>query len=150
MYTEAELRLSLSSRGRMKHIYLLIGNDPYLVKNYAEKIAKKCVGDSADFNLVSLPENADVQDIYDNLMQFSFTGDSICVLCSNFPFESCTSGELNKLLSTIQDAPENNILVLYYDVINVDVKRTKNFAKLSSAVEKAGGMVCSLNHKTES
>ena len=150
MNTESELRTSVSSRGRIKHIYLLVGNDPYLVKNYAEKIAKVTVGDNADLNLVSLPENAEVQDIYDNIMQASFTGDSICVLASNYPFETCPAAEFKKLISVIENAPENNVLVLYYDVLNIDVKKAKNFKALSTAVEKAGGMVCALNHKTES
>ncbi len=150
MTTEAELRQSLSSRGRIKNIYLLVGDDPYLVKTYAEKIGKITAGDNADLNLVSLPEGAEVQDMYDSLMQFSFTGDSICVLCSNFPFDTCGNNEFKKLLSLIENAPENNVLVLYYDVMSVDVKKSNNFQKLSAAVEKAGGMVCALNHKTES
>ncbi len=148
--TESELRTSLSSRGRIKPIYLLVGDDPYLVKNYAQKIAKITVGDNADLNLVALPENAEVQDIYDNIMQASFTGDSICVLASNYPFETCSATEFKKLISVIENAPTNNVLVLYYDVIKVDVKKAKNFKALTGAVEKAGGIVCALNHKTES
>lgn len=150
MYSETELRASISRQSKFKKVYLLLGNDPYLVKNYAEKIAKKCVGNNADLNLVTLPENASVQQIYDSLMQFSFTGDSICVLSSNYPFESCPIGEFKKLLATVEEAPDNNVLVLYFDVLAVDTKKQSSRLKnLLSAVEKSGGMAVELNHKTQ-
>ncbi len=148
MTSEADLRAS-ARQGRLKHIYLLVGNDPYLTKHYAEKIAKVTVGENADLNLFALPENASVQQIYDSIMQCSFTGDSICVSVCNFPFEDCPIAEFKKLISVVEQAPENNVLVMYYDVLQINTKKSDRFKKLAAAVEKAHGIVSELNHKTE-
>lgn len=148
MVGESGLR-GVTTKGRLKHIYLLVGNDPYLIKKYAEKIAKTTVGDNADLNLFALGENADIQLIYDNIMQFSFTGDSICVSVGNFPFESCPIADFKKLISIVEQAPDNNVLILYYDVLQINTKKSDRFKKLAAAVEKAQGVVAELNHRTE-
>lgn len=148
MISESDLRANVKP-GRLKHIYLLVGNDPYLTKNYAEKIAKVTVGENADLNLFSLPESADVQMIYDSIMQFSFTGDKICVSVCNYNFDDCHLSEFKKLISVIEQAPENNVLIFYYDVLQINTKKSERFKKLAAVVEKVHGVVCELNHKTE-
>ena len=149
MTEEHDLKATIS-RGNLKPVYLLVGNDPYLTKHYANLIAKKAVPQNPDFNLFIMQENCTLQDIYDRYFQFSFTGERICVLASNFDFDSCPIA-LFKELTALVDAPhDNNVLVLYYDVLQINTKKSDRFKKLAKAVEKGGGVVCELNHKTES
>ncbi len=149
MISEVDLKATLSP-GRLKPVYLLVGNDPYLTKHYAAKIAKKVTGDSADLNLFVLPEDAGVQDIYDNLFQLSFTGERICVSVSNFDFEGCPIAKFKQLQELVASAPDRNVLVLYYDVLQINTKKSDRFKKLAKSVEAGGGVVCELNHKNES
>lgn len=149
MTNETDLRAAVS-RGRIRNIYLLAGNDPYLIKRYTEQIANKCVLENKDLNLFNFNESVSVQQIYDAIFQFSFTGEHICVTVSNYNFEAAAAAEFKKLLSLCEQAPENNTLVLYYDVLEINTKRSDRFKKLAAAVEKGGGMACEINHKTES
>ena len=148
MIEEHDLKATVS-RGSLKPVYLLVGNDPYLTKHYANLIAKKAVPQNPDFNLFTMQENCSFQDIYDRYFQFSFTGERICVLASNFDFESCPISSFKELQALVEEPHDCNILVLYYDVLAINTKKSDRFKKLMKSVEKGGGVVSELNHKTE-
>ena len=149
MTSEAELK-NFIARKKFHKVYLITGSDCYLVKHYAGVIEKKSVDGNEELNLFRLSENTDMEQIYNSLFQFSFTGDRICVSVSNFDFEGCNISVFKKLCEIVTDAPENNTLVLYYDVLSINPKKSDRYKKLSKAVESAGGIVCEFNHKTES
>lgn len=148
MIEEHDLKVTVS-RGSLKPVYLLVGNDPYLTKHYANLIAKKAVPQNPDFNLFTMQEQCSLQDIYDHYFQFSFTGERICVLASNFDFEGCPIAVFKELQALVESPHDNNILVLYYDVLSINTKKSDRFKKLAKSVEKGGGVVSELNHKTE-
>lgn len=148
MIEEHDLKATVS-RGSIKPVYLLVGNDPYLTKHYANLIAKKTVPQNPDFNLFTMQENCTFQDIYDRYFQFSFTGERICVLTSNYDFESCPIATFKELQALVENPHDCNVLVLYYDVLSINTKKSDRFKKLTKSVEKGGGVVCELNHKTE-
>ena len=148
MTDEHELRAKIS-HGMLKPVYLLVGNDPYLTKRYANLIAKKAVPENPDFNLFNMKENCTLEDIYDRLFQFSFTGERICVLASNFDFEFCPADTFKELQKIVENPPDQNVLVLYYDVLSINTKKSDRFKKLAKSIEGAGGVVCELNHKSE-
>lgn len=148
MISEVDLKGTIS-HGRLKPVYLLVGNDPYLTKRYANMIAKKAVPENEDLNLFVLPEDSGVQEIHDSLFQLSFTGERICVLSSNFDFEGCNIAKFKQLQELVENAPDRNILVLYYDVLQINTKKSDRFKKLAKSVESGGGVVCELNHKNE-
>ncbi len=149
MADEQDLRVTVS-RGQLKSIYLLTGNDQYLTKKYANLIAKKTVSDNEDLNLFIMPENCSLQDIYDRFFQFSFTGERICVLVSNFNFEDCSEETFKELLEILKNPPVQNVLVLYYDNLLIDTRKSSRYKKLAAAISGVNGMVCELNHKSES
>lgn len=148
MTDEHDLRVTVS-KGQLKPVYLLVGNDQYLTKRYANMIAKKTVPENTDLNLFVMKENCSLEDIYDRLFQFSFTGERICVLASNFDFESCNKDTFKALQEMVESAPDQNVLVLYYDVLAINTKKSSRFKSLAKSVEQGGGMVCELNHKSE-
>lgn len=148
MFEEHDLRVTVS-KGSIKPVYLLVGNDPYLTKRYANLIAKKTVPANEDLNLFVMPENVSLEQIYDSIMQLSFTGERICVLASNFDFEGCPIATFKELQQLVESPPDRNVLVLYYDVLEINTKKSDRFKKLAKSVEQGGGVVCELNHKSE-
>ncbi len=148
MIEEHDLRVTVS-KGILKPVYLLVGNDPYLTKRYSNLIAKKAVPANEDLNLFIMPENCTLQQIYESIMQLSFTGERICVLASNFDFEGCPIAIFKEFQSLVESAPDRNVLVLYYDVLAINTKKSDRFKKLAKSVEQGGGVVCELNHKSE-
>jgi len=148
MLNEFELK-NLIAKGANNHIYFLFGDDPYLVKTYADKIIKEVVGDNADLDLTSFDYNVIPAEINDALSQFSFLGSRKCVSVSNLNFDELTASEYKDLKSVIENAPDNNCLVLYFDSFVVDKKRSKRYKELEKIIETAGGVVAELNHRTE-
>lgn len=147
MWNETELKSSLQ-KNNFKSIYLLFGDDPYLVHHYTELAEQKIAGSGQSLNLVELPENVTANDISAALNQLSFTGERLCVPVGNFNFESCNIKEFKALLQVLEEAPLQNTLLLYYDSLEINPKKSDRFKKLTAAIEKANGAVCQLNHKT--
>ncbi len=148
MTGEMDLKAAIA-KGRLTPVYLLVGNDSYLVRRYAELIAKKAVPENEDLNLFAFAQDCSVQQMSDSLYQISFTGERICVSVANYSFEDCPIAEFKKLQSLVEQAPDRNVLVLYYDVQSINTKKSDRYKKLAKSVEKGGGTVCELNHKTE-
>ncbi len=148
MISETDLKATISA-GRLKPVYLLFGKDSFLIKHYTNQISKKTTGDAVDLNLFSMPEETRLEEIYDHFYQLSFTGDRICVTVPNFEFEGCSLETFKDLQKLVENPPDCNVLVLYYDVKEILRKKSNRFSKLAASVEKGGGVVCELNHKSE-
>lgn len=147
MWSETELKNALQ-KGNWQSVYLLFGDDPYLVKHYTGLFAQKIVGTNGDLNLVELPESAGVNELFSALNQLSFTGERLCVQATDFDFEGCPIKEFKALLQTVAEAPAQNTLLLSFEATEINPKKSDRFKKLTAAVEQAGGAVCQLNHKT--
>ena len=148
MLNEFELK-NLISKGAKEQIYFLFGDDPYLVKTYADKIVKEVVGDNEDLDLTVFDYNVLPAEINDALSQFSFLGGRKCVTVSNLNFDELLAAEYKDLKSVIETAPDNNCLVLYFDSFVVDKKRSKRFKELEKLIDSVGGVIAELNHRTE-
>ena len=127
----------------------MFGDDPYLVKTYADKIVKEVVGDNEDLDLTVFDYNVLPAEINDALSQFSFLGGRKCVTVSNLNFDELLAAEYKDLKSVIETAPDNNCLVLYFDSFVVDKKRSKRFKELEKLIDSVGGVIAELNHRTE-
>lgn len=148
MLNEFDLK-NLIAKGANAHVYFLFGDDPYLVKTYAEKIVKEVVGDNADLDLTVFDYNALPAEISEALSQFSFFGGRKCVTVSNLNFDELLAAEYKNLKSVIENAPNNNCLVFYFDSFVVDKKRSKRYKELEKLIESVGGVIAELNHRTE-
>ena len=147
MWSETELKNSLQKESP-KSVYLLFGDDPYLVKHYSGLLVQKIVGENRDLNLVELPDSAGVNDIFAALNQLSFTGERLCVQATDFNFEGCPIKEFKALQQAIAEAPAQNTLLLSFEATPLNPKKSDRCKKLIALVEQTGGAVCQLNHKT--
>lgn len=148
MVNEFELK-NLIANGANNHIYFLFGDDPYLVKTYADKIVKDVVGDNADLDLSVFDYNVTPAEINDAISQFSFLGGRKCVTVSNLNFDEMSAPEYKELKAVIESAPDTNCLVFYFDSFVVDKKRSKRFKELEKILNDANGVIAELNHRTE-
>ncbi len=128
-------------------VYILFGDDGYLKKNYADKIGKKIAEPDDVFNYCRFPQNIDLQEVYDAVMQLPFMGDKKFVELCDYDFEHCSKTDFDKLINLISEVPDSAVFVLRFASLEVDSKKSSKFKKIVTAAEKNNGMAVKLDHR---
>ena len=143
---EEALKKNLA-KGELLPVYILYGQDSFLKKSYADKIGAMIAEPDDIFNYCRFNNNSDLQEIYDAVLQMPFMGDKKFVEFCDFDFEHSSKNDLDRVCDLISEVPESAVFVLRFDNIEADCKKSSKFKKLSTAAEKAGGMVVNLDHR---
>lgn len=143
---EENLKKNIAS-GQLLSVYILFGEDAYLKKNYAEKISSKIAEPDDIFAYSKFSSNCDLQDVYDAVMQLPITTDRKCVILEDYDFEHCAKSDFDRLCALLSDVPDTATLIMRFDSIEVDSKKSSKFKKLVSSAEKSGGMAVKLDHR---
>ena len=146
---EKQLKTAISN-GDIKPIYLLYGDDSYLVSHYEAMLCEKICGKDNDFDLQKFERDVDLQSVYDAVNQFPMLGGRKCVVLSDYPFDTASDGDFERLCALVSDSYEFSTLVLRFDAVTVDTKHSARAAKLVNLSEKAGGVVVELKHREAS
>jgi DNA polymerase-3 subunit delta len=128
-------------------VYILFGEDSFLKKSYADKIAKKIADPDDVFNYCKFTGDCDLQDVYDAAMQIPFMGDKKYVELCDYDFEHCAKSDFDKLCELITEVPDTAVLVIRFDSVEVDSKKSNKFKKMVAANDKAGGLTVNLDHR---
>lgn len=140
---------SALSRGEISPVYILHGDDSYLVNRYEKIIISKTCGLDNEFDLQKFERDVNLRDVYDAVNQFSMLGGRKCVVLSDYDFESASNDDFEKLLSLLSDNYELSTLIVKFDAVEFDVKHSARAAKIISFAEKGGGCAVILNHRSE-
>ncbi len=133
--------------GHFAPVYMLCGEDTYLKQHYAALISEKAYGGDPFFNLIKFEGDIDLQEVYDAVNQYPMMADSKCVVVTDFDFEHADPNENKRLCALIEDVPVGCVLILRFDSVEVDLKRSSRVKSLVTAVENRGGRVVSLDHR---
>ncbi len=145
---EQELKKNIAG-GAFLSVYLLFGNDDGLKRLYNSAIIKTIVGEDDCFNLQRFAADCDLQTVYDAVMQYPFMNERKCVTVCDYDFEKCGDTNFKRLVSLIEEIPDTSTLILWFDTVEIDEKKSSRFKTLTAAVEKAGGMAVRLDHRTQ-
>ncbi|MCQ2451175.1 MAG: DNA polymerase III subunit delta [Clostridia bacterium] len=138
----------LASKKPLK-VYVLFGDDSYLLQYYYQKICSLgCTGDPF-FNLQKFEGDCDLQDVYDAVNQFPMMADSKCVVLSDFNFPKCETADFEKLLKIVSEVEEGCVLVLKFECVPIDTRKDSRVKKLFELAEKMGGCVVEFRHRTK-
>ena len=143
---ENELKSSLN-QGEIKPVYIIFGDDGYLIDRYEDIIISKTCGKNNDFDLQKFERDVDLQLVYDSVNQFPFAGERRCAVLSEYNFEKADEQDFQKLLSLVSDTYTTATLVLRFENIAFDSKRSGRAGKLLEACESGGGVAVQLNHR---
>ena len=132
------------SSGKFAPVYLLFGEDAFLKKHFFDRICNKAYGGGPFFNLQKFEGDAELQDVYDAVKQFPMMADTKCVTLTDYDFEHASKTDLEKLCTLLSEGEEGCVLVVRFDSIEFDSKRSAKAKKLLEAVEKGGGMAVQL------
>ena len=128
-------------------VYFLCGNDDYLKKFYAQKIAKFISEEDDIFNYSKFGQETDLQEVYDFVMQMPLMADKKVAILFDYDFESAPKSEFEKLCDLISETPDYCTLILWFSNIEVDTKKSSKFKTLLKCAESAGGVVAKLDHR---
>lgn len=135
------------SSGSFAPGYILFGDDAYLKKLYADKLADKTAGLDSVFDLQRFSGDCDLQEVYDAVLQFPMMTERRCVVLTDFDFEKVGKNELDHLCGLLGELNDTCVFVMRFDSVEFDSKRSSKAKKLISAIEKSGGKAIKLDHR---
>lgn len=144
--TENALKTMLSQNNVLP-VYILFGDDGYLIDRYVNLIISKTCGKDNDFDLQKFEHDADLQQVFDSVNQFPMTCERRCTVLCDYNFESANEGDIERLEILLSENYEQATLVVRFDSVEFDTKHSAKARKLLSACEKSGGAVVALNHR---
>ncbi len=128
-------------------VYILFGNDGYLKKLYCEKISKSISSTDDIFNYAKFDSDCDLQEVFDFTLQMPLMSDKkVSILC-DFDFESANKTDFEKLCDLIKEVPDSCVLILWFDSLEFDSKKSAKFKKLVTLAENSGGIAACLDHR---
>ncbi|MBR7133795.1 MAG: DNA polymerase III subunit delta [Clostridia bacterium] len=143
---EEALKKNIAS-GELLPVYILFGEDGYLKKTYSDKITKKITEPDDVFNYCKFGASCDLQEVYDAAMQLPFMADKKCILLDDYDFEHCSKTDLDRLCSLLSEASDSAVIILRFDNLEFDSKKSSKFKRIVASAEKAGGMAVKLDHR---
>ena len=130
-----------------KNVFVLLGEDGYLKRFYVDKLTKNIASDDDVFNYQRFEQDTPLQEVYDAVQQFPMMNDKKVVILRDFDFSACDATDFNKLLSLLSDVPETTVFIMWYDALEVEIKKNAKLDKIVKACDGAGGAVVNLSHR---
>lgn len=144
---EQELKKQIKS-DELSNLYLLYGDEKYLVKHYTDLIVKKAVPpDFEAFNLhVYDGKDSDINEIVNAAEGLPMMSGYVCILIKDLPIDSLNSEISDKILQMILDISPTTVIVV--SLLNIDIKpKSESAKKMLSQFEKYGVSV-NFSHPT--
>ena len=148
MLDDRALKSSLET-GVTLPVYIIAGEDVYLKKQALDRIIAATVEPGDDMNLIRFAHNVELQQVYDELNGFPIMADKKCVVLVDYDINDADKSDFENLLELAGDPVDTSVFVIYFGNTEIDFKKSDRFKKLMKSVESGGGVVCELNHKTE-
>lgn len=137
------------SRENLSPVYILIGQDNFLKKNYSEKILKRITDKDDILNCAFFENDCDLQDVYDFVMQMPMMADMKYAEILDYDFENCSKQDFERLCTLISQVPDTAVLVLRFEGAEISSRKTtEKFKTLVSSAEKNGGLAVELDFRS--
>ena len=138
--TEKQLKQRLEQP--LDRLYLLYGDEGYLVSHYTDKIVRLAVDDDVDgFNFHKFEgDTADMESVFEAVEALPLMAQRKCVLVRDLDVPNAEVAEA--LLDVIADPPETTVLVLSYANPSIQPKKSGAWKKVYDTAEKVGTVVC--------
>ncbi len=143
---EDALKAQLKAK-KILPVYIITGDDGYLKQLYVNKIINTVTDKDDVFNFQRFGAECNLQDVYDSLSQLPMMADRKCALLCDYDIEHCSKENLDRLLKLAEETSDTSVLIIWFDSIETDVKKSSKFKKLMQSAEKGGGAAVLLNHR---
>ncbi|HHV32939.1 DNA polymerase III subunit delta [Caproiciproducens sp. LBM24188] len=140
--TETELKKQIE-KSDFSNLYVLYGEESYLVSHYAQKLIAKAKGTAfEDFNLQRFEgDTVSMDTLAEAVEALPFMAERKCVAVSDLDVEGLRAAELSKLEQIVDSIPPSTVLVLYLPCVAIDLKTAKKWKKFLAAANQKGNTV---------
>ena len=123
-------------------VYLLYGQQGYLVRLYAKKLREKILSPSAaDWNFTRFEAaRTGIDEISDALESVSLSGGTRCVQLTDLEADKLSAAEWSKLKERLSAFPQDAVLILCQPNVLVDTKKSARWKAVIKQVERAGAV----------
>lgn len=146
--TEQDFKKEISSKN-FKKIYLIYGEEKYLVKKYTASLIHKAVGKNpTEFDLSKISSDTPLETIFAASMQISMFSETKCVLVSDYDIDALSESDYQQLEKFVTEIPDGTILIFSMPTLSKESKkataktsktsRTSKLQKFAAAVAKSG------------
>lgn len=127
---------------KFSSVYFIYGEDVYLRQHYVKKLCESIVTELPEMNLPKIDgKTASVQRISDEVYQIPIMSPKRCVLVDDFDVVSAGKESLDSLIDIFSDIPETTVLIMVFNSIEIDKKKSgwnsliRSAAKFGSVIE---------------
>lgn len=140
--TEAECKKQIE-KGTFGPLYLLHGEEKYLLKLYAHRLIDKACGDAfRDFNFQRFDGgSASIDEIAAAVEALPLMAERKCVAVADLDVEARSAQDLAKLQELFSIVPDSTVLVFYLPCVEIDYKKSAKWKKFLTAFQKVGTAV---------
>ena len=127
------------SQADFKRIYLIYGEEKYLVKHYTNSLVNKVTNKKTNtIDYIQLSANADLQEIYNACEQIPLFLEYRCVLINDYDFEGLPESDFKELDNYFKDISPSTVLIFSMPTLIIDTKKNGKFKRVSATAEKVG------------
>ena len=140
MIKETELKNQISSN-QISSLYLFIGDESYLKRQYVRKIVSSVLTDGMEeFNYTRFEgKDIDLNDVFDLALQFPMMSDRRCILVDDYKFDSIGEDDLALIEQSFSSLPESTVLIFLQDISVINKRGAGK--RLIDLFEKYGNVV---------
>lgn len=129
-----------------QNVFFIFGNDAYLKKQCAFKIADKVVSREDVFNYLEFSDGVTMRELIEAAEQFPMMSERKCIMLTDYDIEKADKSTLDIFLGIIADLPDTTVLIIFCDNIEFEYKKCDKAKKIAAAVEKRGGLCAQIDH----
>lgn len=119
---EKSLKGHIASK-KYNNIYILFGNEKYLVKHYTNVLIKKVAGETPDeFAFHEFAKEVDLQKLSVSIGAVPFTAPCNCVVVYDYDINKLDKTDFKALQSIAFNVPDTTVLIFSYPTFDTSVK----------------------------
>ena len=150
--SEQDFRKELSA-GDFSRVYLIYGEEKYLVREYTKRLCTKIAGkEPSDFDYIRLSASTPVEDIFYACEQFPLFSKYKCVVVSDYDINALSESDMKLMIKNCEDIAPSAVLIFTMPTLTAEGgkndKKSSKLQKLASALQKSG-TVLELTHRDD-
>lgn len=145
--SEQELRKEISS-GNLKTLYVIYGDEKYLVKKYTQAVIRKAVGkEPSGFDYFQLSSETPLEEIFDASQQIAVFSERKCVNVTDYDINSLSESDMKELEKFLPEISPTTVLIFSMPTLDTSSRKKKDtkgktkFTKFLAAAEKYGSVI---------
>lgn len=151
---EKSLTKHISSK-KYNNIYVLFGDEKFLIKHYTSQLIKKVAGDNPDeFAFHEFTKDVDLQSLSVAVGAVAFTALYNCVVVYDMDVSKLDKADFEAFQGIVAGVPDTTVLIFTYPTFDAkekkqedDEKKKSKFKPFCDKVVKLGGEVYELNQR---